>query len=29
MSSVSLPANPNENLLKQHAAREKWLLLGL
>ncbi|MGB5215839.1 MAG: ABC transporter permease [Anderseniella sp.] len=29
MSSVSLPANPNETLLRQHAARERWVLLGL
>ena len=29
MSDGSLAANPNEMLLKQHAVREKWLLLGL
>ena len=29
MSDDSLTANPNEMLLKQHAVREKWLLLGL
>ncbi len=29
MSDASLSANPNEMLLKQHAVREKWLLLGL
>jgi len=29
MSDASLSVNPNEMLLKQHAVREKWLLLGL
>ena len=29
MNDASLAANPNEILLKQHAVREKWLLLGL